>query len=102
MIHVIAAVETAEGRRDDLLDVFRALVPKVLGEEGCLEYGTAVDLATSFSLQGEPRENVVMVVEKWESIEALEAHLVAPHMLEFRDKVKEIVQGTTLQILEPA
>ena len=102
MIYVIATVEAAEGRRDDLLDVFRALVPKVLDEEGCLEYGLAVDLATSFSIQGEPRKNVVVVVEKWESIEALEAHLVAPHMNEFRNQVKEMVQGTTLQILEPA
>ena len=102
MIHVIAVVETAEGRRDDLLAVFRDLVPKVLDEKGCLEYGPAVDLPTSFSIQGEPRENVVVVVEKWENIEALETHLVAPHMVEFRNQVKEMVKHTGLQILEPA
>ncbi len=102
MIYVIAAIEAAEGRRDDLLGVFRALVPKVVAEEGCVEYGLAIDLATSFSLQNALRENVVVVVEKWESIEMLEAHLTAPHMLEFRDQVKEMVEGTTLQILEPA
>ena len=33
---------------------------------------------------------------------ALEAHLVAPHMGPYRAKVKPIVVGTQLQILEPA
>ena len=48
------------------------------------------------------RENVVTVIEKWESIEALEAHLMQPHMLEYRKAVKDLVAGTTLLVLEPA
>jgi quinol monooxygenase YgiN len=45
---------------------------------------------------------VVTVVEKWRDLPALEAHLVAPHMTPYRAKVKPIVIGTTLQVLEPA
>lgn len=101
MIYVIASVELKQGKRDQFLDEFRSIVPMVLEEKGCLEYGPTVDVATNIAAQGEVRENVVTVVEKWESIEALETHLIAPHMLEYRGKVKDIVAGTQLQILEP-
>lgn len=102
MICVIARIEVADGHRDDFLARFREVVPKVLEEEGCLEYGPMVDVPTSIGAQGAPREQVVTVLEKWESVDALEAHLMAPHMLEYRKSVKELVLGTSLEILEPA
>ncbi len=102
MICVLAAIEVNEGRRDDFLAIFRQLVPKVLAEEGCIEYGPMIDVETSIARQPELRENVVTVVEKWESIEALETHLMAPHMNEFRRSAEGLVAGTALQILEPA
>jgi quinol monooxygenase YgiN len=40
-------------------------------------------------------------VEKWESLQALHAHLVAPHMAVYRERVKDVVVGVTLQILDP-
>ena len=67
-----------------------------------LEYGPMVDIPTSIGAQASIRDNVATVVEKWESVEALEAHLVAPHMIEYRKKVKEMVTGTELRILKPA
>ncbi len=42
------------------------------------------------------------IVEKWESVDALKAHLVAPHMVEYREKVKGMMQEFKLTILEPA
>ncbi len=101
MIYVIASVELKQGRRDDFLGEFRKIVPLVQAENGCLEYGPTVDVGTNISAQGDVRENVVTVVEKWESIEALEAHLIAPHMIEYRGKVKDMVASTQLRILEP-
>ena len=47
------------------------------------------------------RENVVVIVERWESLSHLEAHLVAPHMMEYRPKVREFISRVGLQILEP-
>ena len=102
MISVLATIEVAEGRRDEFLNVFRELVPKVHAEEGCIEYGPWIDLATTISSQDEPRSNVMIVIEKWESIEAFEAHLVAPHMLEFRKSIDGLVSNIELEILEPA
>lgn len=102
MIHVIATIELAAGRRDDFLAEFHKLVPLVLAEAGCLEYGPTVDVTTDIPAQGSPRDNIAVIVEKWESLPHLEAHLIAPHMLEYRARVKEMVVGTSLMVLEPA
>lgn len=102
MICVIATIELAEGCREDFLAAFGEVVPRVLEESGCLEYGPMIDLTTSIPSQPPVRDNVVTVVEKWESPEALEAHLMAPHMLEYRKAVKDMVIGTSLQVLQSA
>ncbi len=102
MIYVIATVEIAEGKRDEFVRAFRANVPHVLAEEGCIEYEPTVDLATGITAQPDARESVVTVIEKWESLDALNAHLVAPHMVSYRETVKHFVTGVSLQILQPA
>ena len=101
MIFVIAIVEVAEGRRADFLNEFRQLVPKVREEAGCIEYQPAVDALTDIGAQQPARENVVTVIEKWESQQALQAHLAAQHMADYRESVKEIVLGTKIHILDP-
>jgi quinol monooxygenase YgiN len=102
MIHVIATIELADGQREAFLKEFRALVPQVRAEAGCVEYGPTVDVDSGIPSQGKPRENVVTVVEKWSDLAALRTHLKAPHMEAYRPRVKHLVRSTTLQILEPA
>src|SRR5690606_19967734 len=102
MIYVLATIEVVPGRRDECLREFNANVPAVRAEEGCLEYTPTVDVPTTIPAQGDPRPVVVTVVEKWADIEALEAHLIAPHMIAYRTRVKDLVQKVTLQVLEPA
>jgi quinol monooxygenase YgiN len=75
MIHVIATVEFVPGKRDAFLAEFHRLVPLVQAEKGCLEYGPTVDQPTAIPVQIPVREQVVTVVEKWENLEALQAHL---------------------------
>lgn len=99
MICVIATIETAPGRRDDLLAVFEKLVPKVLAEDGCIEYAPMVDVPCDLTSQ---RPNVVTMVEKWESVAALEAHLASPHMAEFRKQTEPLRLSLSLQVLQPA
>jgi quinol monooxygenase YgiN len=102
MIHVIATIRTAAGRRDDLLKAFTKLVPEVRAEAGCIEYGPTIDVQNAIEDQAEARSDVVTVVEKWEHSAALRAHLVAPHMKEFREAMKEVVAAVEIRILEPA
>jgi len=101
MIHVLATVELHPGTREKFLAELKQVVPKVRAEAGCLEYTPTVDTETNLPVQGPRRDNVVVIVERWASLSALEAHLVAPHMMEYRPKVREFIVRVSLQILEP-
>jgi quinol monooxygenase YgiN len=102
MIHVLATIELQPGTRDQFLAEFHKVMPFVHAEAGCIEYGPTIDAATPIAQQQRAGENVAVIIEKWESVEALQAHLVAPHMTTYREKVKGFVAGVKLQILEPA
>ena len=102
MIHVIATIEVHDGQREAFLAEFHKLVPDVLKEDGCLEYGPTIDATTDIGAQIPFRPNVVTIVEKWESLEHLQSHSAAPHMQAYRPRVKDLVVKTTLMILTPA
>jgi quinol monooxygenase YgiN len=102
MIHVLATIEVRPGRRKELIAEYHRLVPQVLAEAGCIEYGPALDVASGLGAQPPIRDNILVIVEKWESMEALRAHTQAPHMAAYREAVKSIVVRVELQILEPA
>ena len=101
MIHVLASITVKASERDAFLEIFKANVPKVLEEEGCIEYSATVDFPTELPIQ-ETDPNVVTVVEKWETFPHLEAHFTAPHMLEYKTKVEDMVEDVSLKILEDA
>lgn len=101
MVVVIATILTESGKRDEVLKHFGEVVPKVLQEEGCIEYVPIVDIQTMIPTQVEPNQDQVVMLEKWESTEALEQHLLAPHMLEFRTQVKDMIKTVSLQVLSP-
>jgi quinol monooxygenase YgiN len=102
MLHVIATIEVEPGRRDEFLAHFRWVTPFVRAEVGCVEYGPTVDAVTPFAAQPPVRPDVVVVVEKWESLPHLQAHMTAPHMAEYRERVKGLVRKVTLHVTEPA
>jgi len=102
MIHVIATITTRPGQRDAALTALKEIAPTVLKEAGCIEYGAAVDVPSGIPDQPAPRADSFTVLEKWESLEALHAHLAAPHMADYREKVKDIVAGVEIRTLESA
>jgi quinol monooxygenase YgiN len=73
----------------------------VRAEDGCLHYAAAVDEPTGLAAQPPARPDVVVLVEKWRDLTALHAHLAAPHMTAYRERVKAVVVRTTLQVLRP-
>jgi quinol monooxygenase YgiN len=101
MIYVIATVEVKPGKREAFLAEFHRNVPNVRSEKGCIEYGPTVDVKTDIKAQIPIRESTVTIVEKWESLPALQAHVQAPHMATYRERVKDYVNSVSLQVLEP-
>jgi quinol monooxygenase YgiN len=102
MIHVLATVALRPGTRSSFLAEFAKVRPLVQAEAGCIEYGASVDVATDIAVQGELRPDTVVIIEKWESLPHLKAHLVAPHMAEYRVRIRDFVKQVSLQVLEPA
>lgn len=99
MVIVVATVTCQSGHRESFLNEFRQLVPDVLREDGCIEYGPTIDAETDLEKQ-HTDEDRVTIVEKWESLKHLQAHLTAPHMEAYRPKVKDFVKSSELRVLE--
>lgn len=99
MIHVIAIITAKSGQRDAVLREFRANMPAVLAEEGCIEYGPAIDAEGSPARFG---PDSFVVVEKWASPEALKAHAAAPHMKAYGERTRDMVADRAIHVLTPA
>ena len=102
MIHVVAVITAKPGKRGEILGHFRANVPAVRSEPGCIEYGAAVDADTGLKLQTPWGPDTFLVIEKWESVEALKAHAAAPHMAAYGAKTKDLIATRVIHILSPA
>ena len=101
MIHVIATIELNPGCREDYLKILNENVPRVIAEEGCVAYVPTVDIEPDLPIPVPVREQVVTIVEAWENLEALHAHLKTPHMATYREAVKNLVSNLSLQVLQP-
>ena len=101
MIHVIAVITTKLGQRDSVLRAFRANVPNVLAEQGCIEYEATVDAAPVLKSQTEFGPDTFVVIEKWESIEVLNAHSTAPHMAIYAERTRDLVASRVIHVMTP-
>ncbi len=99
MIRVVAILTAKPGRREEFLALFKANVPAVLEEKGCIEYMPVVDAEGSAAKLG---PDVAVIIETWEDFAALEAHRVAPHMLAFGKATREMLASRTIHVLSPA
>ena len=101
MVHVIAVITAKPGQREAVLTHFRANVPAVRAEKGCIEYGAAVDADPALPIQAKYGPDTFVVVEKWESMDALKAHGAAPHMAAYAAKTRELLASRMIYILSP-
>jgi len=96
MIHVLAVITTKPGLREQVLELFRANMPAVHAEAGCIEYGPVVDAPNSPAKYG---EDTFVVVEKWESADHLKAHAASPHMAAYGAKTKEMLASREIHLM---
>jgi len=101
MIHVLAVITAKPGLRDTILTHFRANVPAVRAEQGCIEYGAAIDAENAPASQTPWGPDTFVVIEKWESMDALRAHSAAPHMAAYAAKTKEFIASRVIHLLSP-
>ena len=102
MIHVIAIITTKPGKREEVLAAFNDVVPTVLAEDGCIEYGPTVDAIDAPSIQTPVGANAFIVIEKWTSSKTLEAHGASSHMAAYGQQVKNLIVSRTIHVLASA
>jgi quinol monooxygenase YgiN len=101
MIHVLAIITAKPGQREAILAAFRANMPAVHAEKGCIEYGPAVDAEGAGGIQTKFGPDTFVVIEKWESLDALKAHAGAPHMAAYAAKTKDFIASRVIHVLQP-
>jgi quinol monooxygenase YgiN len=102
MIHVIAIITARPGQREAVLQAFHANVSAVRAEDGCIEYGPAVDAEGIGPFQARLGADTFVVIEKWRDAAALKAHAAAPHMVAYAAKVKDLIASRVIHVLAPA
>lgn len=100
-VHVIAVITAKPGKRDEVLGHFRANVPAVKAEDGCIEYGATVDCAEA-GFAKKYGDDSFVVVEKWASLDALKAHAASPHMVAYGKKTKDLLADRAIHIMSDA
>jgi quinol monooxygenase YgiN len=101
MIRVVVFVTAKPGHREELLTALRANLPAVRAEQGCIEYGPVVD-AEGYGPPASPiGADSIVILESWESAEALRAHMVAPHMAAYAAKTRPLIATRTIHVLTP-
>ena len=90
MIIIIGSVTIRDETIDEALRISQEHVNRSRIEAGCISHGVHID-------NEDP--NRLVFVERWESMEHLQTHLKASHMLSYREEVKDMVENTSLKVL---
>lgn len=93
-VGVVVRIRVKPGRGDEQIALFGEIAPHVRAEEGCIEYELhpVVDDPDAF-----------VILEWWESADALAAHHQTPHMIESGKRSPEFRDGPAeITLIEPA
>lgn len=89
LLTVIAHAKAAPGKEAELKAALEALVEPTSREDGFVNYDLHQAVADSGSFY---------LYENWESPEQLDAHLAAPHLVDFAARLGDLVDGDGLTI----
>jgi quinol monooxygenase YgiN len=98
---MIVHITLMPGKREEYIKEFKKIAPAVRKEDGCLEYEIYLD-SKDPRFDNEKRDDMVIISEKWESIEALQRHSKSPLMESFRKRIKGFRISSTYELLRPA
>ena len=101
MIYGVVSVRVKPGKVQEYIALFKSIAGKVREEKGCVQYVSTTDFEIGVPIQTLDK-SVVTIIEKWESLEALQKHLAAPYMEDFFKKEGALVESTVLKMLQEA
>ncbi len=89
LLTVIARMHAKPGKEQELREALEALIEPTSQEKGYINY----DLH-----QGVVDPGWFFFYENWESVEDLDAHLTAPHLVEFAKRLDDLIDESGLVI----
>ncbi|HEY2773112.1 MAG TPA: putative quinol monooxygenase [Candidatus Binatia bacterium] len=94
MIIVAVEVDVEAGAADKVRDAVAKMENATRAEEGCETYAFSVDVCDPSKIR---------VIERWRSIEDIQAHMASPHMAEFNKAMGAIrPKGLSIKAYEIA
>ncbi len=102
VVNVVAIITAKPGQRDAILDTFRANMPAVHAEDGCIEYAPTIDAEGMGSFQTPFGPDAFVVIEKWQSKDHLMAHAASAHMKAYAAKTKDMIASRVIHVLSAA
>ncbi len=100
MIHILVSMMVKEGCMKEFLALGEKLRREVLKEKGCHAYEYTREIASPLGIQEAVDSNRITLVERWDSLESLKAHMDAPHMKEFGPGMSELRTSVTARVGE--
>ena len=100
MVHVLVTMMIKDGRMKEFLALGEKLRSLVLAERGCKAYDYTREVASPLSIQEPVDPNRITLIERWESLEALKAHMDVRHMKEFGPKMAELRSSVVARVGE--
>ena len=100
MVYVVVTNKIVKGKMKEFLAACEEVRPHVLAEKGCLAYEHVREVRSPLGIQEPIDPDRITLVERWESLAALEAHSKAPHMAPFAARVKGLRESVTARVCE--
>ena len=101
MLNLIVTMRIKPGHMDAFLAVCAELRPQVLREPGCRGYDYLRDVAVTLHRPTPVDPDCITLLERWDSIEALQAHMETPHMRAAGARLKDLRESVELRVTEP-
>ena len=100
MLNLVVTMHIKPGHMAAFLAVCAELRPQVLQEPGCRGYDYLRDVAVTLHRPTPVDPDRITLLECWESIEALRAHMETPHMRAAGAKLKDLRESVELRVTE--
>lgn len=101
MLTIIAEIQIRSGAKhyENVCHAFKKITPIVLLEKGCYGYELLTDYLTEVDFQTKVPDSITLL-EHWESMQHLKAHLKTAHMQAYQVQVKDDVIGVKIRIMQ--
>ena len=100
MIDVVATITAKPGQCSAVFALLKANRPAVLAEQGCVRYEAVIDVPDAGPIQTPLGDDTFMVIEQWETVDALRAHGASAHMAEYARNAGPLLVGRVINVLQ--